>query len=248
MRENFEQALAAVLKHEGGFVDHPADPGGATNRGVTLTVFQRHFPGAGVAELQAITDAQVANIYHDDYWAKCQCDELAAGIDYTVFDQAVNSGPSRSVRWLQAAVRAGIDGLIGPETIRLASQSDSTETVDTMCNDRLEFMKSLRGGRQWEIFGRGWGRRVAEVRHGGIALAQGRSLDEPHEPPALTRALRLGDTGEDVLALQAALDTPVTGTFDQATDAALRAHQADVGLEVDGLAGKNTFRSLGLSP
>ena len=244
MQDDFDQALAAVLKHEGGFVDHPADPGGATNRGVTLTVFQRHVPGAGVAELQAITDEQVSTIYHDDYWAKCRCDQTAAGIDYPVFDQAVNFGLGRSISWLQAA-GAGIDGLIGPETIQLANETDTSKTVDAMCDDRLAFMQALRGGRQWEIFGHGWSRRVAEVRHGGIALANGRTLDKPHEPPALTSMLRAGDSGLAIRILQEALGAPVTGSFDEVT--AVRTHQADVGLEVDGLAGKNTFPSLGLS-
>ena len=151
MQDDFDQALAAVLKHEGGFVDHPADPGGATNRGVTLTVFQRHVPGAGVAELQAITDEQVSTIYHDDYWAKCRCDQTAAGIDYPVFDQAVNFGLGRSIRWLQAAGSAGIDGLIGSETIKLANETDTSKTVDAMCDDRLAFMQALRGGSQWDI-------------------------------------------------------------------------------------------------
>ena len=145
MQENFEDALKAVLVHEGGFVTRPDDPGGATNRGVTLTVFQRHFPGADVDALRGITDGQVANIYHVDYWSACRCDELAAGIDYAFFDQAMNSGPSRSIRWLQQAVDAGMDGVIGPETIRLANAA--SVAVERMCDERLSFMQAQRGGR-----------------------------------------------------------------------------------------------------
>ena len=155
MQENFEDALKAVLVHEGGFVTHPDDPGGATNRGVTLTVFQRHFPGADVDALRGITDGQVANIYHVDYWSACRCDELAAGIDYAFFDQAMNSGPSRSIRWLQQAVDAGVDGVIGPETIRLANAASASVAVERMCDERLSFMQAPRGGRQRTIFGRG---------------------------------------------------------------------------------------------
>ena len=153
MQENFEDALKAVLVQEGGFVTHPDDPGGSTTRRVTLTVFQRHFPGADVDALRGITDGQVANIYHVDYWSACRCDELAAGIDYAVFDQAVNSGPSRSIRWLQQAVDAGVDGVIGPETIRLANAA--SVAVERMCDERLSFMQAPRGGRQRTIFGRG---------------------------------------------------------------------------------------------
>lgn len=246
MQENFEDALKAVLMHEGGFVTHPDDPGGATNRGVTLTVFQRHFPGADVDALRGITDGQVANIYHVDYWSACRCDELAAGIDYAVFDQAVNSGPSRSIRWLQQAVDAGVDGVIGPETIRLANAA--SVAVERMCDERLSFMQAPRGGRQRTIFGRGWARRVAEVRLGATALAEGRPINAPHPPPQLNRTLRLGDTGNDGRVLQAALAVPETGRFDDATDAAVRAQQEEDGLVVDGLAGQRTFRAIGLSP
>lgn len=248
MQDNFEHALEAVLAHEGGFVDHPDDPGGATNRGVTFAVFRRHFPGADVDALRQITEEQVAGIYHADYWNACRCDELAAGIDYAVFDQAVNSGPSRSIRWLQQAVDAGVDGLIGPETIRLANAAPASAVVERMCDERLSFMQSLRGGRQWTIFGRGWARRVAEVRLGATALAEGRSIHAPHPPPQLERALRPGDTGDDVRVLQAALEVPETGTFDEATDTAVRAQQEEAGLVVDGLAGQRTFRALGLAP
>ena len=211
---------------------------------MTLTVFQRHFPGADVDALRGITDGQVANIYHVDYWSACRCDELAAGIDYAVFDQAVNSEPSRSIRWLQQAVDAGVDGVIGPETIRLANAA--SVAVERMCDERLSFMQAPRGGRQRTIFGRGWARRVAEVRLGATALAEGRPINAPHPPPQLNRTLRLGDTGNDVRVLQAALAALAvleTGRFDDATDAAVRAQQ-----EEDGLAGQRTFRAIGLSP
>lgn len=102
MKENFEQSLQYVLVHEGGFADHPSDPGGATMKGVTLATFRRHFgANKSVNDLKNITQAQLEQIYRSGYWDKCRCDQLPSGVDYAVFDGAVNSGPGRSAIWLQ---------------------------------------------------------------------------------------------------------------------------------------------------
>ena len=111
MNTNFSNALRHVLRHEGGWSDHPKDPGGATMKGVTLLVYRRHF-GAdkGKNDLRQITEAQLEQVYRSGYWDKCHCDELPTGIDYVVFDAAVNSGPGRGAKWLQAAIGAKQDG------------------------------------------------------------------------------------------------------------------------------------------
>ena len=99
MKNNFKSSLKQVLIHEGGYVDHPRDPGGATNKGVTLKTFRRFYGKSQTKnDLKKITNKQLQKIYKKGYWDKCQCDELPAGVDYVAFDQAVNSGPGRSAR------------------------------------------------------------------------------------------------------------------------------------------------------
>ena len=176
MQKNFVSSLKHVLVHEGGYVDHPKDPGGATNKGVTLAVFQRFYGASmGKDDLRAITDEQLEHIYKTGYWDKCRCDDLPNGIDYVVFDQAVNSGPGRSAKWLQAVVDVTVDGGIGTQTIDATRQQDAAQVIDAMCDERLAFMKRIRNGELWETFGRGWQARVDDVRANGIRLATGES-------------------------------------------------------------------------
>ncbi len=248
MKENFETALGAVLEHEGGFVDHPDDPGGATNRGVTLAVYERHFPGGGVDGLRAITDDALATIYRNDYWQACRCDDLPPGVDYVVFDQAVNSGPGRSVRWLQGALGAPLDGILGSETLALAKAAEPEAVLNRMCDERISFMKSLRGGRQWQIFGSGWARRVGAVKAGAESLAQGLPLSGPPSVAATFRTVRLGDSGLWVAELREALGFATGDQFDAETETAVQNYQAEHGLIVDGIAGRQVCRSLGLLP
>lgn len=161
MKENFESALAAVLHHEGGFVNHPSDPGGMTNLGCTKAVWEA-WVGHPVTEatMRALTPADVAPLYKKKYWDKVAGDDLPAGLDYVVFDAAINSGPGRAAKWLQTVLGVAADGAIGPQTLAILSSfavSDVTEDYNAM---RLRFLQSLD---TWPTFGKGWGRRVAEV-------------------------------------------------------------------------------------
>lgn len=168
MRENFNACLAEVLRHEGGWSDHPKDPGGATMKGITLDTYRRWRPGATKAQLRAITDAEVAAIYRKDYWDAVNADDLPAGLDLVAFDGAVNSGPSRGAKWLQAGVGAKQDGKVGPATIAAARACDTRTAVNRACDARLAFLKTLG---TWPTFGEGWSRRVASVRSTALAMA-----------------------------------------------------------------------------
>lgn len=245
MNLNFESSLKHVLVHEGGYVDHPEDPGGATNKGVTLAVFRRYFGERTKDDLRAITDDQLRHIYKDGYWDKCQCDELPDGVDYVVFDQAVNSGPGRSARWLQGAVGAAVDGAIGPQTVAASTAADAEVVVNTMCDDRLEF---LRGLRTWDTFGRGWAARVGGVRAHGLVLATGQAQLTPGSsvPSVDFDTVRRGSQGEWVERLQQALGITADGDFGPATERALIEFQETMGLQADGVAGRVTYRALGL--
>ncbi|MDN2582991.1 glycoside hydrolase family 108 protein [Aquibium sp. ELW1220] len=166
MDSNFQRALSRVLKHEGGYVDHPKDPGGATNKGVTIATFRRYVkPNGTKADLRAITGEQVATVYYKHYWAAVHANELPAGVDYAVFDLAVNSGPSRAARFLQRVVGATEDGRIGPATLAAVRKADPTELIARLCDARLVWLKTLK---TWPTFGKGWERRVTEVRHDAI--------------------------------------------------------------------------------
>jgi lysozyme family protein len=150
---NFQRALSRVLKHEGGYVDHPKDPGGATNKGVTIATFRRYVKPKGTkADLRAITAEQVATVYYKHYWAVVHGPELPAGVDYAVFDLAVNSGPSRAARFLQRVVGATEDGRIGPATLAAVRKADPTEVIATLCDARLAWLKTLK---TWPTFGKG---------------------------------------------------------------------------------------------
>lgn len=176
MDSNFRRALSRVLQHEGGYVDHPKDPGGATNRGVTLATFRRYVKPKGTkADLRAITAEQVATVYYKHYWAAVHGNELPAGVDYAAFDLAVNSGPSRAARFLQRVVGAAEDGRIGPATLAAVRKADPTDVVARLCDARLAWLKTLK---TWPTFGKGWEQRVTDVRRDAILDATDEAFDK----------------------------------------------------------------------
>ena len=159
MKENYPQALKQVLKYEGGYVDHPKDPGGPTNKGITQAVYDswQKSQNLPTQSVRNISDATVAAIYKQQYWDRIRGDDLPAGVDFAVFDYAVNSGVSRAAKTLQAVVGVTQDGVIGPATI----QATKTYVAMTVTNKRLAFMQSLS---IWSTFGKGWAARIADVK------------------------------------------------------------------------------------
>ena len=162
----FTEALDHVLKHEGGFVDHPKDPGGMTNLGVTRAVFEEWIGReSSEIEMRALTPAAVAPIYKKNYWDRVKADELPAGLNYCIFDAAVNSGTGRAAKWLQEAVGAVPDGAIGPNTLAKVNAHDADVLVNAVCDIRMNFLKSLK---TFDTFGRGWTSRVDGVRQAAL--------------------------------------------------------------------------------
>lgn len=161
MNQNFAEALQKVLRHEGGYVNHPDDPGGITNLGVTKKVWEE-WVGHPVDEkaMRNLTPAAVAPMYRKKYWDKIKGDDLPTGVDYAVFDAAVNSGAGRAAKWLQACVGVEVDGGIGPKTLAAVAAFDPEVLVDDYGKRRLSFLMDLP---HWGTFGKGWSRRVAEV-------------------------------------------------------------------------------------
>jgi lysozyme family protein len=166
-RANFESCLAHVLRFEGGYVNHPRDPGGETNFGIS----KRAYPNENI---RGMTRERAGYLYRRDYWNKVRGDDLPDGLDLVAFDGAVNSGVSRGARWLQEALRVTADGQVGPVTIAAAHQAFAGVVIDTACNRRLAF---LRGLSTWGTFGTGWGRRVESVREAAKAMAEAAERD-----------------------------------------------------------------------
>lgn len=162
MRSNFDTSLAAVLTHEGGYVNDPQDPGGATNRGVTQGTYDlwrvdHQLPPRPVKD---ITPAEVMAIYKKRYWDAVCGDLLPSGLDYCLFDFAVNSGPKRAATYLQRVLGVADDGKIGPETLDAAERVPTTDLIHAIGNLRQAFLEKQP---TFPRFGRGWTRRVAEV-------------------------------------------------------------------------------------
>jgi len=168
-RQNFDRSLALVLAFEGGYADHPADPGGATNLGITRAVLAE-WRGRPVSkeEVRALTRQEAAAIYRRRYWEAVGGDELPAGIDVAVFDYAVNSGVDRASRALQGVLGVPRDGIVGVETVKAARAMPAAEVIRRLCAARRGFLERLR---IFAVFGRGWLARVRRLESFALALA-----------------------------------------------------------------------------
>ena len=172
MKNNFEQCLKEVLKHEGGFVAHKLDPGGITNLGVTKKTWDE-WTGKdnSASDMKALTPEMVKPLYENRYWNACKCDDLPAGVDYCVFDTAVNSGRVRAIKFLQAVVGTVPDGSIGPITIASVNSRGSKLTIEQYSDKREAFLRGLSG---FPTFGKGWLNRTKEVRATALGMANER--------------------------------------------------------------------------
>lgn len=217
MRENFEIAMEWMLAHEGGYVNHPKDPGGATNRGVTQRVYDNYRGRRGLSRrsVRAIEADEIAEIYKRQYWDAVKADDLPAGVDYAVFDYAVNSGPARAIPDLQREIGAQVDKIIGEETLRLTHAQDPFDLIERLCQRRMRF---LRGLKHWKTFGRGWTARVMGVKDGAqhddigvidramvlargaqakdlplpVSVGEGKGFEERRESIGQSKTIRLG--------------------------------------------------------
>ena len=166
---NYDLSLSRLLVHEGGYTNHPADPGGPTNFGITIYDYRKYVkPGATAADVKRMKVDEAKSIYRAKYWDAQRCDELPAGVDYAVFDYGVNSGIGRSKKVLQRVVGVKADGVLGQATMQAVAALDPKTVIGAISDERLRFLKGLR---TWPVFGKGWGRRVAEVKSVALAMA-----------------------------------------------------------------------------
>lgn len=154
MTDRFEICQAITAKWEGGWSDHPADPGGKTMYGITEARWHEYQDKLKVKRtpVRNVTLAQAFKFYRSEFWLACGADKLFPGVDLAVYDASVNSGVSRGRKWLLAS----------------AGSNDHSETVKKICRARLSFMQALA---IWKTFGKGWGRRVADIEARGVAMA-----------------------------------------------------------------------------
>lgn len=174
MESNYSVIMQHVAFHEGGYVNNPKDPGGATNKGVIQRVYDsyRRAKGQLARNVKVIDPTEVAEIYRTRYWNLINGGKLPSGIDYCVMDGAVNSGVSQSGKWLQRAINQqktnqsaiNIDGEIGPTTIDRSDDYNPEVLIDAICDERLTFMKVIRHKKTnallWATFGPGWLNRI----------------------------------------------------------------------------------------
>ena len=162
MKENFQKSLELMLKSEGGFSNDPHDPGGMTNLGVTRRAWEAYVQRqVNEDEMRGLTPEIVAPFYKARYWNPCKCDELPLGVDYAVFDFAVNAGVSRASKTMQSALGTAADGIVGPATIGVAVNADPDHFLEKFSAAKEQFYRGLP---TFKHFGKGWLRRVSEVK------------------------------------------------------------------------------------
>jgi lysozyme family protein len=169
MQQNFAACMTFMLQAEGGFVDNPDDPGGATNEGITLATLQRHFPNDTVADLKAMSDATRDDIYRRDYWNAVAGDALPSGVDLTVFDFGVNAGPRRSVRMMQEAIGVDADGQVGPITLARLGQMGASGVITRLGQMQAAY---YRAEDDFDEFGKGWLARTTRRQAAALALVK----------------------------------------------------------------------------
>jgi lysozyme family protein len=175
MADMFDACLAFTLREEGGYVDDPADPGGATNMGITLATYRQWSdnPALGPTQVQDMTARTARAIYRSLYWNPLRADALPIGVDLSVFDMGVNAGIWRSARLLQRALRftgEEVDGCIGPETLDAAAKCDPRALVADLAERQVAYYRSLA---DFPIFGTGWLDRTEARRNAALAMIAG---------------------------------------------------------------------------
>lgn len=171
--KQFLACVDIVLEHEGGFVQHQDDPGGATNLGITHRTLAawRGVPSVSVAQVRTLDRGEAIDIYHAQYWGPVQGDKLAPGVAMVLFDMAVNAGPSRAVKLMQDMVGVNVDGHLGTLTLAAINSMPSGPVISGYSAARMAYYNT-RPHRA--TFLKGWSRRVERTRSVAVAMGAGR--------------------------------------------------------------------------
>jgi len=170
---SYDLSLTRLLRDEGGYTDHPSDPGGPTNFGITLADARRYWKGNATADdVRSLPQTVARKIYRERYWDALRCDELPAGVDYAVFDYGVNSGIGRAGKVLRRVLALpDRTSIVTDDVIAASRECAAGDIVSAICAERFAFLKSLR---TFPVFGRGWTARVNGVRAAALSMAGGR--------------------------------------------------------------------------
>jgi len=162
VNRNWNKSFDLVIVNEGGYVDNKLDPGGATNWGCTQAVWEGYIGHkVSVDDMKALTKEDVKPLYKKRYWDAIHGDALPSGLDYCIFDCAINSGVNRSAKIIQEIVGVFADGAIGNNTVSAITQLNPVTAINEFCDKRQAFLESLK---TFPVFGKGWSKRVSEVR------------------------------------------------------------------------------------
>lgn len=168
MEKNYDKCIETILHHEGGYVNHPSDPGGETNLGVTKRVYE---DWGGTKDMKDLTVEDVKPIYKKNYWDRVKGDDLPAGLDLCVFDFGVNAGTGRAAKYLQRMIGTTADGGIGPNTLKALGLYIEEVGVEGAITEyqsrRQDYYESLS---TFETFGKGWSRRVRETTELAVSM------------------------------------------------------------------------------
>lgn len=226
MKDNFPKALAIELKFEGGYSNRKTDNGGETNFGVTWKTYNayRRRMGKPIQSVKWITPAEVAEIYHLQYWDAIKADLLPSGIDIFVLDGAINSGPGQSIKWLQRGLgtyyTGKIDGVMGQKTLdAVNNHPDPVALINAMKARRLAFLHALE---DWKSFGGGWESRIDNL----TTLSISWLTAEPDDQSAIFH-----NYGNEPADISQAKKAPAATLSDAATGAGISA--TGVGAYVD---------------
>jgi hypothetical protein len=167
--DKFDRCVAVTLAYEGGFSDNAADPGGATNFGITKRTLEAYFGySVSVDDVRTMSSSTAIAIYRANYWNQMRCGDLPPGVDMMVFDYGVNSGPATAIKALQGLVRVEQDGAIGPQTMGAVSDAAPMTLVNALAQARMTYLRGLPAFVQ---FGDGWTKRVTDVQQKAQQMA-----------------------------------------------------------------------------
>lgn len=162
MKDNWKRSFELMLQSEGGFVNNPSDPGGMTNLGVTKATWENWIGRqSDEAEMRGLTPEKVEPMYRKKYWDAVRGDEVKLGLDYLLFDFAVNAGAGRAIKTLQTAIGVPADGGFGPITMASMKSYEPVKLIERFSQAKEDFYRSLN---TFDVFGKGWLNRVAKVK------------------------------------------------------------------------------------
>jgi lysozyme family protein len=221
---SYGACLTRLLAHEGGYTNHPADPGGPTNFGITVCDAQKYAAEFGwilgrkvtAADVKAMPLLFAKQVYKAKYWDRLRCDELPAGIDYATFDYGVNSGVGRAGKVLRRCLHlSDASSRVTDDVIAAAAKVNAANLVCAICDERLAYLRSLK---TWNVFGRGWSRRVAEVKDAALTMT---AAPAPKTSPTPNRAALAGAAGASAGGAAHAAGLPLWSVLAVALFAAL---------------------------